>query len=46
MIVLVATLIGKSGSSELDADLVTTLTTERRFTLEATSDVQVLACAR
>ena len=42
MIVLVATLIGKSGSVELDADLVATPTVERRCTRKATSDVQVL----
>ena len=42
VILLVATLIGKSGSVELDADLVATPTVERRCTREATSDVQVL----
>ena len=42
VILLVATLIGKSGSVELDADLVATLTAERRCTREATSDAQVL----
>jgi len=39
---MVATLIGKSGSVELDADLVATLTAERRCTGEATSDAHVL----
>ena len=38
----IAPLIGKSGSGEFDAGLVTTLTVERRCTLETTSDVQVL----